>query len=103
MGNVRTETEALALKLGKIPSGPMLAERSSILFKSNLPVKGAIRFEMKIYTGPLGGVFRISPSALSLARAIIARNCKANSKVPHRSAASVQTRRDARKTSPDGS
>ncbi|SVB74641.1 uncharacterized protein METZ01_LOCUS227495 [marine metagenome] len=56
MGNVRTETEALALKLAKIPLGPMLAERSSILFKSNQPEEGAIRFDMKIHTAPLGGV-----------------------------------------------
>ena len=102
MGNVRTKTEALALKLAKVPLGPMLAERGSILFKSNQSEEGAIRFDMKLHTGPLVGFFEISPSALSLARVIIARSYTANSKVPHKSAASVQTRRDARKTSPDG-
>ena len=71
MGNVRTKTEALALKLAKITQGPMLVERDPILFKSNQPEEGAIRFDMKFYTGPLVGFFEISPSALSLARAII--------------------------------
>ena len=75
LGNIGTQTEALALKLAKIPLGPMLAERGSILFKSNQPEEGAIRFDMKFHAGPLAGIFEITPSALSLARAIISRNC----------------------------